>query len=237
MDQPRTVRALFGTSLNLFTSGNGQVLLNPPTGPYLYGSAVQLTAVPSAGSYFFGWSGAVSGFANPLHFAVTDASGITALFGVLRTNQVFLTVLPSSNGSVEINPARSVYTIGDSVTLTAVPATGYDFAGWGGDASGTSNPLVLSLNTTTVISASFALPPSTNQPPVFQSVSQVAGTLTLVWSAVPGQTYQVQDKTNLSQPDWTDFGTATLATNTTMTASDSVAPAPSQAWYRVVRLP
>ena len=168
MDQPRAVQALFGTSLNLFTNGNGQVLLDPPAGPYLFGSTVQLTAVPSQGSYFFGWSGAASGFANPMLFNVTDASGITALFGVLRTNQVFLTVLPSTNGTVAINPARSVYTIGDSVTLTAVPAAGYVFTGWSGDASGEMNPLVLALSTNTLISASFALAAPTNSHPCFK---------------------------------------------------------------------
>jgi uncharacterized repeat protein (TIGR02543 family) len=233
MDQPRAVQALFGTSLNLFTNGNGQVLLNPPTGPYLFGSSVQLTAQPSAGSYFFGWSGAISGFASPVQFIVTNASGITALFGVLRSNQVLLTVLPSVNGTVEINPAESVYTIGDSVTLTALPAANYVFTGWGGNASGTVNPLVLSLGTNTVIAASFG---QTLAYPVIQTVMQVAGTLTFTWSAVPGQTYQVQYTTNVSQTDWISLGSANLATNSTMSASDSTGP-DQQRFYRVALLP
>jgi trimeric autotransporter adhesin len=230
MDQPRAVQALFGTSLNLFTNGNGQVLLNPPTGPYLFGSTVQLTAQPSAGSYFFGWSGAVSGFASPLQFTVTDASGITALFGVLRTNQVLLTVLPGANGTVEINPARSVYTIGDTVTFTAVPASDYAFTRWGGDASGTSNPLVLSLTANTLITVSFG------QPMMFQSVVQTAGALTLTWSTVPGRVYQVQYTTNLSQADWTNLGDTNLATSGTTSAADSTAP-DQQRFYRVALLP
>ena len=237
MDQPRAVQALFGTALTLFTNGNGAVLLDPPVGPYLFGSTVQLTAVPSRGSYFFGWSGAASGFANPLVFNVTNASGITALFGVLRTNQVLLTVLPSTNGTVEVNPAKSVYTIGDTVTFTAVPAPGYAFAGWSGDASGTMNPLVLALNTNTLITANFAVAPPTNLAPVFQAVAQSGGTLTLTWGTVTGQTYQVQYTTNLAQPDWSNLGDATLATNTIMSASDSIDPALTQRWYRVALLP
>jgi hypothetical protein len=49
-----TVQAVFGTSLNLFTNGNGQLRLNPATGPYACGSTAQLTALPAAGAYFFG---------------------------------------------------------------------------------------------------------------------------------------------------------------------------------------
>ena len=233
MDQPRAVQALFGTSLNLFTNGNGQVLLNPPTGPYVFGSTVQLTALPSPDSYFFGWSGAASGFASPLQFTVTNASGITALFGVLRSNQVLLTVLPSANGTVEINPARSVYNTGDTVTLTALPATNYVFTEWGGDASGTVNPLVLLLDTSKLITASFG---QALAYPVIQTVMQVAGTLTFSWSAVPGRTYQVQYTTDLSQTNWTNLGDTNLAASTTMSASDTAGPDP-QRFYRVALLP
>ena len=54
MDRPRTVQAVFGTSLNLFTNGNGQLVLNPATRPYAFGSTVQLTALPAPGAYFHG---------------------------------------------------------------------------------------------------------------------------------------------------------------------------------------
>jgi uncharacterized repeat protein (TIGR02543 family) len=235
MDRPRAVQALFGTSLNLFTNGSGQVLLNPPTGPYLFGSTVQLTAVPSPGHYFFGWSGAASGFGNPLLFTATDASGITALFGVLKTNQVLLTMLPGSNGTVTIDPARSVYTKGEIVTFTAVPAPDYFFAGWGGDASGEMNPLVLVLDTNKLVTASFAS--VSNRPPAFQSVVRIADTLTFAWSTVPGRTYQVEFKTNLTETIWSSLSGPITATNSTTTASDSVAAGPSQRWYRVALLP
>jgi hypothetical protein len=155
MDQPRTVQAVFGTSLNLFTNGGGQLLLSPPTGPYAFGSTVQLTALPSPGYYFFGWSGAASGFANPLLFTITTASEITALFASLEANQVSLTVPVIGGGTVVVNPSKSVYTNGDMVTLTAVPAT--SFSGWSGDASGTLNPLVLTLNTSKCVTATFSL--------------------------------------------------------------------------------
>ena len=234
--KPRAVQAIFGTSLTLFTNGNGQVLLNPPTGPYPLGSTVQLQALPSPGSYFFGWSGAASGFANPLLFTVTNPAGITVLFGALKTNQVSLTVLPDSNGTVTIDPARNVYSIGDTATLTAVPATNYTFTGWGGDASGNLNPLVLSLNTNQLITATFA-PAPVVQAPVFQSVGQTADTITFTWTTAPGRSYQVQYTTDLAQTNWTDLGSPITATNSTTTAFDLILSGPAQRLYRVALLP
>ena len=41
--------------------------------------------------------------------------------------------------------------------LTAVPASGYVFSGWGGDASGTTNPLTVTMNANKSITATFTL--------------------------------------------------------------------------------
>jgi uncharacterized repeat protein (TIGR03803 family) len=70
-------------------------------------------------------------------------------------------------------------------------------------------------------------------PPVFESITQTGGTVTLVWSAVASQTYQLQYSTNLAQTNWTNLGSAVTATDGTMTASDSVGPGP-QRFYRVM---
>src|SRR5208337_158189 len=115
---------------------------------------------PSPGYYFFGWAGGAGGFANPLPLTVTNASEITALFGPLDTNQVSLTVPVSGGGTVVANPSKNVYTNGQTVTLTAVAATNSLFTGWSGGASGLLNPLPLTLNTSLVVTATFA--PVTN---------------------------------------------------------------------------
>ncbi|MCX6926498.1 MAG: hypothetical protein NT154_25310 [Verrucomicrobia bacterium] len=236
MDRPRAVQAVFGTPLTVFTNGSGQVLLNPSTGPYPFDSTVQLKALPSQGYYFFGWAGAASGFANPLLFTVTNASGVTALFGALKSNQVSLTVLANGNGTVTVNPARNVYTNGDTVALTAVPATNYVFTGWSGDASGKFSSLVLSLTTSKLLSANFAFATATNPPPVFQTVARIPGALIFSWSAVQGMLYQVQYKTDLLQTNWSNLGNAIFATNGTITSSDSTGP-DHQRFYRVLVLP
>jgi len=67
--------------------------------------------------------------------------------------------------------------------------------------------------------------------PTLQSVTVTSGTLALTWSAVYGQTYQVQYKTNLLQPDWINLGSPMTASNDCASACDSSTD--SQRFYRV----
>ncbi len=73
-------------------------------------------------------------------------------------------------------------------------------------------------------------------PPAFQSAAQTNGTLTLQWSAVPGQTYQVQTSTNLASIGWTNLGGAVAATNFSVSASYSIGSG-SQQYYRILLEP
>jgi uncharacterized repeat protein (TIGR03803 family) len=68
--------------------------------------------------------------------------------------------------------------------------------------------------------------------PVFQSVTETDGMIALTWSALAGQTYQLQFKTNLNQMSWNNLGSVITATNSTATALDAIGPDP-QRFYRV----
>jgi hypothetical protein len=72
-------------------------------------------------------------------------------------------------------------------------------------------------------------------PPVFQTVTRSGTNVTLTWSATPGQTYQLQYKTDLGQPAWINLLTVT-ATNSTAAAADVLNPA-SHRFYRTAWLP
>jgi hypothetical protein len=72
-------------------------------------------------------------------------------------------------------------------------------------------------------------------PPVIPVAGQSGGLFTFTWSATPGQMYQIQYLTNLSQTNWTAFGGTITATNSALTASDSITNL--QRFYRVVPLP
>jgi uncharacterized repeat protein (TIGR03803 family) len=73
-------------------------------------------------------------------------------------------------------------------------------------------------------------------PPVFQSAAQLDGTLTLTWSAAPGQSCQVQATPSLAPADWTNLGAAIAATNAVSSVSLPIGSA-SQQFYRIVLLP
>jgi len=71
--------------------------------------------------------------------------------------------------------------------------------------------------------------------PVFQSAAKSGNTVTLTWSAVSNQAYQVQYKTNLTQTNWSNLGSPVIATNSFAFASDPISV--PQKFYRVVLFP
>ncbi|MCJ8164146.1 InlB B-repeat-containing protein [Pontibacter sp. E15-1] len=70
--------------------------------------------------------------------------------------QYTLTVSAGAGGTVARSPDQPAYDGGTSVTLTATPDQGYVFTGWSGDASGTTNPLAVTMNRDKAVSATFA---------------------------------------------------------------------------------
>jgi len=160
MTRQMCVQAVFGTSIGASVVGNGSVTVNPQTALYPYGFPLRLSAVPQSGSHFAFWGNAGSGTNNPLTHFVTEANAIvTAVFSALPAGQHALTIIPNGDGQVSANPSALRYVNGQSVTLTAVPGTGQTFEGWSGDASGTENPLPVTMDRSRVITATFSARP------------------------------------------------------------------------------
>jgi lysozyme len=59
------------------------------------------------------------------------------------------------NGLISVNPLQERYPVGSTITVTANPITGWRFTAWGGNAEGTANPLVLTVNGDTSVLAIF----------------------------------------------------------------------------------
>jgi len=72
--------------------------------------------------------------------------------------------ISASNGSVTKNPNKTAYNSGEQVALTPVANSGYVFSSWSGDASGSTNPLTVTMNANKNITANFT-PTSTNRDP------------------------------------------------------------------------
>jgi hypothetical protein len=63
--------------------------------------------------------------------------------------------LNTNGGNVQVTPTRDAYLPGATVQLQALPTPGHPFLGWGGDASGSENPLEITLDRDLDITAFF----------------------------------------------------------------------------------
>jgi hypothetical protein len=106
------------------------------------------------------------------------------------------------------------------------------FVGWNVYGSNAGpNDLTVLLN-----SILWAAGASLSPPPKFEAVAISNGAISFSWSALEGQSYQVEYTTNLAKSIWSNLGAVLSATNTTMTATDTNISS-AERFYRVVLLP
>jgi hypothetical protein len=142
-------------SLSVTRVGSGDVAA-APAGPYTNGQVVTLTATPAAGWAFAGWSGALSGTGNPAQLTITGDAAVTALFVAIKPPGTFsLTVTRFGSGTVTAQPGGP-YTLGQVVTLTAVPEAGWSFSEWSGAVAGSTTPVQLTIEGDAAVTATFA---------------------------------------------------------------------------------
>jgi hypothetical protein len=169
MNSPQSVTATFVQvfTLSVTVSGSGSVTSSPTgvtcpstcSASFNAGTAVTLTATPANGFGFSGWSGACSGVGNCV-VTMNAAQSVTATFA---TTQYTLNVSVSGNGTVTSSPTGIScpsmctvnYSSGTPVMLTATPAGGATFNGWGGACSGNGSCL-LTMNSLESVTAMFS---------------------------------------------------------------------------------
>jgi hypothetical protein len=69
--------------------------------------------------------------------------------------QYNLIVNTSGSGGVALNPSGGIYDSGATVILTATPAAGFQFSGWSGDLTGSTNPETITMNANKNVAATF----------------------------------------------------------------------------------
>jgi hypothetical protein len=109
-----------------------------------------------------------------------------------------------------------------------------------------SDPVPISRGVTTLKALAYedGLPDSSvttgtytiDQRPLFLNISEANSVVFFSWTAVIGQPYQVQKVASVTATNWNNLGGRGIATNGTMTASDTIGP-DAQQFYRVVLLP
>ncbi len=164
MDSNLVVTANFLRQFMLSGSviGGGSVSFSPDTtGGGIYDSltVVEMIATPDSGYRFAGWSGDVSGASLTDSVTMDSDRTVNALF--IREYQ--LTANTSSNGVITFIPDTTGGALYDSATvvsLTAVPDSGYTFAGWSGGLSGVNNPDSITMDSDQTVTAAFMLMPT-----------------------------------------------------------------------------
>jgi hypothetical protein len=138
------------------------------TESFAEGTPITLTAVPTTGSTFSGWSGGGCGGTGA---CVPTLSGNTTITATFTLNRYTLSVGRSGTGSGRVTslPAgvdcgtdcSEAYGHGETVTLTAGPAVGSAFAGWSGGGCTGSDACTVTLTGALTVTAVFNLTPQT----------------------------------------------------------------------------
>jgi len=118
MDAHKAVTATFvNTPPTVYTltvnlTGQGHVTLTPPGGQYLADTPVSLQATPAPGWAFTGWSGDLSGTANPVTLTMDSHKAVTATF-----------TPPTPDVPTLLAPPNGTVTTTQALTLRWQPAT------------------------------------------------------------------------------------------------------------------
>jgi hypothetical protein len=129
------------------------------------GSSVTLTALPGDDAGFSRWGGACSGTNATCTLTMSSAKTVTATFSGSSTAQVPLTVAVTGRGAVTGDGIRcgngakacSVReSQGSRVDLTATPAAGASFEGWGGACTGATPACTVTMDAAKSVTAMFS---------------------------------------------------------------------------------
>ncbi len=155
-------------TLGVFPNNSGNITYDPqnsascpPNGQYTAGASVSLLATANSGYQFSSWSGDVSGTQNPRSLTMDGNKSVTANFSALCYT-LNLNTQPSGSGNITPSPLKSAscpsnyqYTANTSVSLQAVPNSGYQFNSWSGALSGANNPTSLFMDGNKSVTANF----------------------------------------------------------------------------------
>ena len=197
MDEVRSVIANFegppaSRTLTIVKSGDGTgTVTSTPAGincgtdcteGYPHGTNVLLTANPTGGSTFVGWSGGGCAGSGSCSVSMTEARNVTATF--TRVNS--LNVNRTGDGLVTSNPSgincggdcSETYPLGTVVTLSAFESPGWTFNRWEGACTG-SGQCQVTMSEARVVTAVF-------DPELNVTIASVAGGTGTVTSAPAG---------------------------------------------------
>jgi uncharacterized repeat protein (TIGR03803 family) len=176
MNSSRRVTASFvpasSHTLSLALLGGGAVVSSPSgiscpvacSASFAPGTRVTLTATPASGYSFDGWSGnSACSSTGSCMLTMNSNRSVTARFSVITYS---LSASLAGSGTVTSSPSgincprgcSASFNHGTQVTLTATPASGWSFNGWGGNSTcaGTGGTCTLTMNSDQSVTTRFS---------------------------------------------------------------------------------
>lgn len=162
VDEAKEVTATFIKIYDLTVNAVGEgtiteeiVTTTGKTTSYDTGVTVQLTAEPTMGWRFEGWTGAVESTEAVVQVEMSEAREVTATF--IKIYDLNVTVVGEGEVTEEIvvEETGKTYDTGTTVKLTATPAEGWRFGGWSGAITSTDSLTTVLVNEAKEITATF----------------------------------------------------------------------------------
>ena len=162
---------------------------------YSANTIVTLTAAPTTGHSFGGWSGACSGSSSSCTVTLNAARSVTATF--TQPPQATLHIAKVGSGSGTVARAggalncgvicTEALTIGSTITLSATPSGGSNFVGWSGGVCSGTGVCAFTLNATDTVTAIFSstLGGSTVNPLLMTNIGGTGSSRQNYWFTVP----------------------------------------------------
>ena len=162
---------------------------------YSANTIVTLTAAPTTGHSFGGWSGACSGSSSSCTVTLNAARSVTATF--TQPPQATLHIAKVGSGSGTVARAggalncgvicTETLTIGSTITLSATPSGGSNFVGWSGGVCSGTGVCAFTLNATDTVTAIFSstLGGSTVNPLLMTNIGGTGSSGQNYWFTVP----------------------------------------------------
>jgi hypothetical protein len=162
-----SVGTAYGSDLTFTTTFTLSFVTDGTAGSSLSGTTTQsvaadedataVTANAPSHHHFVNWTFSTGGSSNSNPLTLTEIAGSVTATAHFAIDTFALTLPVVGSGTVAAAPNQTSYDYGSSVQLTATPATGWHFVDWSGDASGSTNPVTVTVDAAKTVTATFAI--------------------------------------------------------------------------------
>ena len=178
----RALDSLLNRTLTVKSGANGTTQPAPGTYAHRLGTQTQVRGIPNTHYEFANWSGDASGTDNPITITMDGDKTIEANFRPMPK----LTLQASQYGTTDPSPGVYYYATGTQIQIWPIPDTYSVFTNWSGNATGSAEPLLITMDSDKIVTAHFRFiyaPHASGQKVLNRTFSQAEYINILSWEA------------------------------------------------------